>query len=119
MRRIALRTTLLVWVTVGLATGLIGGCFSPDKPACAFSCATPPHTCPAGWTCGTDDVCHNPDSTGLCLIVIDAAQSDGDTDGDTSDGGVDGARDSAFEGGGQAGPSDARADVAGAGGPGG
>jgi hypothetical protein len=101
-RRIALGAGLLACLAAGLATGLAGGCFKPDNPACAFSCATPPHDCPTGWTCGADLVCHNPNSAGQCLITTDAAAPDGPA----SDGGGGdvGARDSAPEAGGDAGP---------------
>jgi hypothetical protein len=48
--------------------GAASGCFHPDKPACAFSCVEPPYTCPDGFTCGADGLCHDPASTGLCTI---------------------------------------------------
>ena len=54
-------------VALGLALAL-PGCFHPDKPACAFSCAVAPHTCPAGFVCGLDELCHDPRSTGVCAI---------------------------------------------------
>ena len=43
------------------------GCFSPDQPACQFSCALPPHACPANYVCRADNYCHRKDSTGLCM----------------------------------------------------
>ena len=54
------------------------GCFNPDRPACAFSCIEPPHTCPTGFTCGADNLCHDPTSTAFCgLDLADASTSDG------------------------------------------
>jgi hypothetical protein len=54
------------------------GCFHPDKPSCAFSCVEPPHTCPSGFTCGGDGLCHDPTSARVCTIEpIDAATVDG------------------------------------------
>ena len=61
------------WASV--ATGL-AGCFHPDKPACAFSCADPPHTCPTGFVCGADNLCHDPTSSGSCRITLDDAATD-------------------------------------------
>jgi hypothetical protein len=52
----------------------VPGCFHPDKPSCAFSCGEGARTCPAGYTCGSDNLCHNPNSTAVCLIeLIDAS----------------------------------------------
>jgi len=81
---------LAAWVA---AAGMsMSGCFKPDKPACAFSCAEAPHTCPAGYLCLSDNLCHDPNSTGICGIVV---LSDAGTDtGDAGDGATDaGARD--------------------------
>ena len=75
MRRAGLAWTLVVGL-MGSGAAL-GGCFHPDQPACAFSCAQAPHTCPAGFVCGDDGLCHDPTSTRVCLIEItDASVSD-------------------------------------------
>jgi hypothetical protein len=78
-----------VGVAFALAAGGLGaavgpGCFGPDRPACAFSCIDPPHTCPAGYVCGDDSLCRDPTSTALCrLEVADAgAERGGDGGGD-------------------------------------
>jgi hypothetical protein len=68
--------------TLGLAVLLAAlaapGCFSPDKPACAFSCVVAPFGCPPGFSCGADGLCHDPSSTGLCLIEpLDGGGPDG------------------------------------------
>ena len=73
------------WARFVLAAGLIGaaapGCFEPDHPACAFSCAAPPHTCPSGFTCGADNLCHDPTSSAFCgFDLTDASVSDGAAD---------------------------------------
>jgi len=80
-----------VWL-VALALGAwaaaaagLAGCFHPDKPACAFSCAEPPHTCPTGFVCGADNLCHDPTSTGSCRIIF----GDADTGGDDADAAAD------------------------------
>ena len=78
----------LAVAALGAAASGVAGCFNPDKPACAFSCAEPPHTCPAGFVCGADSLCHDPTSTGTCRITFG--------DADTTDAGEDAAaRDSA------------------------
>jgi len=72
-------------------------CFHPDHPACAFSCVEPPQSCPPGFTCEADGLCHDRSNPGLCLIdpVVDAsgdgdgaAEASGD-DGGGSDAGAD------------------------------
>lgn len=71
MRRTVLAFSL--WLLAAAAPG----CFNPDHPACAFSCLSPPHTCPSGFTCGADNLCHDPTSTAICAIVpTDAAPAD-------------------------------------------
>ncbi len=66
--------TILAVATLGAA---VPACFKPDHPACAFSCADPPHACPSGYTCGADNLCHDPLNTGFCLIEpADAATPD-------------------------------------------
>ena len=63
MRRMLLyaAAAILAVATLGAA---VPACFKPDHPACAFSCADPPHTCPSGYTCGADNLCHDPLNTG-------------------------------------------------------
>jgi hypothetical protein len=36
----------------------LGGCFSPDKPVCSFSCGTTSPQCPDDYTCQADGICH-------------------------------------------------------------
>jgi hypothetical protein len=60
MRRLA----LLAFAAV--AASAAPGCFNPDQPPCAFTCAA--QSCPAGYTCGPDLICHNPDNPGECDI---------------------------------------------------
>jgi hypothetical protein len=55
-----------------LLLALAPACFTPDQPPCAFSCATPPQTCPAGYTCGADLICHNDSNPGACDLSVDA-----------------------------------------------
>jgi hypothetical protein len=77
------RIALLILLLAPLITAT--GCFKPDHPACAFSCATPPHTCPTGFVCGADNLCHDPTSTGICAISTDASASDADGGSGTPD----------------------------------
>ena len=44
----------------------VPACFKPDRPACAFSCADPSRSCPPGFVCGDDNICHDPLSPGVC-----------------------------------------------------
>jgi hypothetical protein len=57
-----------------LGSLLIGSCFSPSQPVCAFSCAEA-GVCPDGYTCGADKFCHKNGATGLCSLD-DAATQD-------------------------------------------
>ncbi len=76
MRRAWLLAVVSVFVVGALGTA-IPACFKPDHPACAFSCIDPPHTCPSGFTCGSDNLCHAPNDPGLCVIELpDAAAPD-------------------------------------------
>jgi hypothetical protein len=85
----------LAVAALGAAAG-VGGCFNPDKPACAFSCAEAPHTCPAGFVCGADNLCHDPTSTGACGITFgDAAITDAGEDAPARDAAADTASDAA------------------------
>jgi hypothetical protein len=62
-----------------LFAAAVPGCFHPDKPSCAFSCVEPPHTCPSGFMCGADGLCHDPTSARVCTIdLVDAATADAD-----------------------------------------
>lgn len=64
-------------LAVAVLGAAVPACFKPDHPACAFSCADPPHTCPSGYTCGADNLCHDPLNTGFCLLEpVDAATPD-------------------------------------------
>lgn len=47
---------------------LFSGCFSPRQPACAFACVAPPHSCPSGYTCGNDGICHSDNNQGECPL---------------------------------------------------
>jgi hypothetical protein len=76
-----LAALVLVLVLAALAGG--GGCFSPQQPACAFSCVVD-HECPKGYTCGGDGLCHRADGVGQCrLDPVEGGTGPGD-------GGVDG-----------------------------
>ena len=83
-----MRRTLHIAAAAVLVVAALGAavpaCFKPDHPACAFSCADPPHTCPSGYTCGADNLCHDPNSTGFCVIELPDAANPG---ADASDGG--------------------------------
>jgi hypothetical protein len=86
MRRVWLGAFALgAWAAA--AAGLTG-CFHPDKPACAFSCAEPPHTCPTDFVCGADNLCHDPTSTGSCRIILGDAATDAGDDPATADAGA-------------------------------
>ena len=63
---------------------IVASCFSPDQPACAFSCATT-HTCPTSYVCAPDGFCHRADAQGLCTLTPDASSdSSSDASSDTS-----------------------------------
>jgi len=77
-------------VTVAVAAllaALVAGCFSPRQPACAFSCAAPPHSCPPQYACADDGFCHRAGDSGECMFDVDAAPA------------TDAAGDSAMDGG--------------------
>ena len=68
-----------------LAALLAGaGCFSPNQPACAFSCVDD-GACPSGYSCQADGVCHRDDDSGATCDI--PSQVDG---GDAGDAGGDG-----------------------------
>jgi hypothetical protein len=58
----------LAFLLAGAVLTTLPACFHPAQPACAFSCVAPPHSCPTGYTCGSDDLCHNDKNPGLCDI---------------------------------------------------
>jgi len=63
-------------LALGVAGAAFAGCFSPQQPACAFSCG-PAGECPADYTCGADDLCHRNDGVGQCLLAPQDAAADG------------------------------------------
>jgi hypothetical protein len=66
------------------ALATTSACFSPQEPACAFSCATD-GICPASYACGSDGLCHRDDGVGVCgldpVVHGDAGAADGPADG--------------------------------------
>ncbi|HTB57201.1 MAG TPA: hypothetical protein VLC06_04980 [Polyangia bacterium] len=68
--RTVVRFGLLVLLV--LAVTPISACFNPAQPGCAFSCAGD-GSCPSGYSCGNDLICHRDDGQGTCLIQTDAA----------------------------------------------
>jgi len=58
MRGHRLRTFLLGATLLGAFATAAASCFEVKQPPCAFSCATPPHTCPRDYTCGDDGLCY-------------------------------------------------------------
>jgi hypothetical protein len=64
----------LILVAAALVASVgLAGCFSPQTPGCAFSCAVD-HLCPAGYFCAQDGFCHRTDGKGACtLSSFDAA----------------------------------------------
>jgi hypothetical protein len=88
MRRQWRLAALAVFVAVAGALGAaVPACFKPDHPACAFTCIDPPHTCPAGFTCGADNLCHDPNNPDICDIELPADAAAPDAGG--QDGGLD------------------------------
>jgi hypothetical protein len=73
--------------------GLVGvilsmtACFSPDEPACAFSCVTD-GICPTAYACGSDGLCHRDDGVGVC--GLDPLVHPGDAGLHATDAGLDG-----------------------------
>lgn len=61
--------TMAVAAGVGLIAALLAGCFSLKEPPCAFSCADPPHACPAHYACMTDGLCHKEGTTLACFLT--------------------------------------------------
>jgi hypothetical protein len=72
------RLVAVLAMAFGLGLGA-GACFSPNQPACAFSCAEA-GACPSGYTCGADKFCHKEGATGICPLddagSVDAAPHD-------------------------------------------
>ena len=60
--------------TVVLLAVAVAGCFSPNRPPCAFSCVDD-GICPTGYSCQSDGLCHLDDDQGVCVIppLTDAA----------------------------------------------
>jgi len=84
MRRQWRLAALAVLVAIAGALGVaVPACFNPDHPACAFTCIDPPHTCPAGYVCGADNLCHDPNNPGFC--DIDTSMDAGATDASVPD----------------------------------
>jgi hypothetical protein len=70
---------------LALALGVAAAaCFSPQQPACAFSCG-PAGECPADYACGADNLCHRDDGLGQCLIAPQDGGPDAAETGDASD----------------------------------
>jgi hypothetical protein len=47
---------MLRLLLVAIALG-VGGCYSPDEPACSFACG-PAGECPEHYSCQADGYCH-------------------------------------------------------------
>jgi len=77
--------TWLGALAVGWAA-LTTGCFSPTKPACAFSCQSETHACPVSYVCGADGICHRDDvEAGVCgLSPATDAGADAETGEDAA-----------------------------------
>jgi len=94
-RRHPQRWAILLGLFFGTSTGgtwLLGaatGCFSPLKPACAFSCAEPPHSCPTDYTCGNDGFCHAPGMADVACESPDSGGVDAGVTQDASDAAID------------------------------
>ena len=61
--------TLLAAAGMTLFAVVSVGCFSLREPPCAFSCAEPPHACPAQYTCLDDGLCHRAGSVAACGLT--------------------------------------------------
>jgi hypothetical protein len=77
-----MRGWVLLAVALGLCAAALPACFSPQQPACAFSCARD-GLCPPGYVCGGDGLCHRADGVGHCLLTP-ADAGDAGADGDAS-----------------------------------
>ena len=67
----------------GLVLGLCllaptAGCFSPQQPGCAFSCAGD-QLCPENYFCAGDGFCHRNDGTGTCTLETPDAAAEAST----------------------------------------
>lgn len=62
--------SLVALSAIGL---LFSHCFTPTYSDCAFRCASEDPRCPPGYECRSDNYCHLPDSTNICLFGIDLA----------------------------------------------
>jgi len=80
MRRTwTMQLAALAVFVAGALGAAVPGCFKPDHPPCAFTCIDPPHACPAGYTCGADNLCHDPNNPNFCDLspAVDAAADSG------------------------------------------
>jgi hypothetical protein len=68
---------------LALLLAAAAGCFSPNRPPCAFSCVDD-GICPSGYSCQSDGICHRDDGQGVCVIppLIDAGQDATDAGSD-------------------------------------
>ncbi len=48
-------------------------CYTPTYSDCAYRCGTDEPRCPPSYECRSDNYCHLPDSTNICLFGIDLA----------------------------------------------
>ena len=82
MHRHRLRNWLVGAALLAASTTAATSCFDLKKPPCAFSCATPPHTCPQDYTCGDDGLCYRDGADpAKCLLTPPGdAGADGGTD---------------------------------------
>ena len=73
---------LHAWMRGKSAVGLLGlsllallssHCFVPTYSDCAFRCGTEEPRCPSGYECRSDNYCHKPESTNLCVFGLDLA----------------------------------------------
>jgi len=60
-------TRASVWIALALAAALVGSCFSPIEPECAFSCdPVNDPACPDGYVCQDDGYCHRENHPEAC-----------------------------------------------------
>ena len=64
----------LAWIfAVGFSLATVAGCYSPPKPACAFSCLKAERLCPKDYECGDDGLCHRTDAPATATCSLDPA----------------------------------------------
>ena len=66
--------SIVVFFFAAMLAAVAPACFHPDQPACAFTCVDPSASCPPGFTCEADGICHDQKSQGVC--TIDAGSDD-------------------------------------------